>query len=83
MTKRILILFATIFLTCYSSVSSVNNLAEDQPKVYVVMSNNAYAYHKSRSCKAVKKATHKVKEVTLNEAKKMGRKPCGMCYKNR
>ena len=81
MTKRILILVASILLTSFSSAGDVHNCAEEQPKVYVVMSNNAYAYHKSRSCKAVKKATHKVKEVTLEEAQKMGRKPCGMCYK--
>ena len=53
----------------------------EQQKVYVVMSNNAYAYHKTKDCSAVKKATHKVKEVSLEEAEKMGRKPCKICYK--
>ena len=64
-----------------SAETSLCGVTNDQTKVIVVMSSNAYAYHKTRNCSAVKKATHKVKEVTLEEAKEMGRKPCKICYK--
>ena len=81
MIKQVLALFATLCLYGYSSEFVHLYKSGEQTKVYVVMSTNAYAYHKTRSCKAVQKATHKVKEVTIDEARSMGREPCKMCYK--
>ena len=82
MMKHFLIILIALFLSGFTSTEThlcVN--ANEQTKVIVVMSNNAYAFHKTRNCSAVKKATHTVKEVTLEEAKEMGRKPCKICYK--
>lgn len=82
MTKHFLIILISLFLSGLTSAeTSLCCVTNDQTKVIVVMSSNAYAYHKTRNCSAVKKATHKVKEVTLEEAKEMGRKPCKICYK--
>ena len=82
MTKHFLLILIALFLSGFTSAETQPcNYADEQTKVIVVMSNNAYAYHKTRDCSAVKKATHKVKEVTLEEAKEMGRKPCKICYK--
>ena len=80
MAKQFLIVLLTFLLFGFSSVDTFSFLSE-QAKVIVVMSNNSYAYHKTKNCSAVKKATHKVKEVPLEEAKKMGRRPCRICYK--
>lgn len=79
--KRTLILLIALLFTGISSVD-VECKAAEQSKVYVVMSSSAYSYHKTQSCRAVKNAKHTVKEVTLAEAKKMGRKPCGICCKS-
>ena len=82
MTKHFLIILISLFLSGLTSAeTSLCGVTNDQTKVIVVMSSNAYAYHKTRNYSAVKKATHKVKEVTLEEAKEMGRKPCKICYK--
>ena len=80
MMKHIYLILIAFILSGFSPVG-IGFDSDQQTKVIVVMSNNAYAYHKTRNCTAVKKATHKVKEVTLEEAKQMGRKPCKMCYK--
>lgn len=80
MVKQLLAFLAAFFIYGYTSESVCYTYSDEPAKVYVVMSTNAYAYHKTRSCKAVQKATHKVKEVTLEEAQKMGRKSCKMCY---
>ena len=51
-----------------------------QVMVLIVMSPSAYAYH-SHACRAVKRATHEIKSVTLHDAiTKYKRTPCGYCY---
>ena len=82
MAKHFLIILISLFLSGLTSAETpLCGDTNDQTRVIVVMSSNAYAYHKTRNCSAVKKATHKVKEVTLEKAKEMGRKPCKICYK--
>ncbi len=80
MMKHIYLILIAFILSGFSPVGIGFN-SNQQTKVIVVMSSNAYAYHKTKNCTAVKKATHKVKEVTLEEAKEMGRRPCKICYK--
>jgi hypothetical protein len=78
--KQVLIyLTISLLLASFTATNAEYNSVE-QTKVYVVMSSSSYAYHKTKNCSAVKKATHEVKEVTLEEAQKMGRKPCKICY---
>lgn len=79
MVKHVLIVLISLFLFAFSTAGTLP-YAGEQSKVIVVMSSGSYAYHKTRNCSAVKKAKHPVKEVTLDEAKKMGRKPCKICY---
>ena len=78
--KQVLIYLTISLLLAVFTATDAEYNSDEQAKVFVVMSDNAYAYHKTKSCKAVKQATHEVKEVTLEEAIKMGRKPCGICY---
>ena len=51
--------------------------------VYISTGNSAYAYHAKKECSRLKKcvAEGHWKKITLAEAQKMGRKPCGVCYK--
>lgn len=49
-------------------------------KVWVCMSSGAECYHKERKCKGLCNCRKTIKEVTLEEAKEMGRRPCKMCY---
>ena len=80
MMKRFLIILISFFLSGYISAET-HSYDREETKVIIVMSNSAYAYHKTRDCSAVKKAVHPVKEVPLEKAVEMGRKPCKICYK--
>ena len=77
--KHVFIVLISLFLSAFSTAETLP-YAGEQSKVIVVMSSGSYAYHKTRDCSAVRRAKHPVKEVTLDEAKKMGRKPCRICY---
>ena len=80
---RRLLLAAFLLIVPAMSLNAGEAVALQQQKVYVVMSNTAYAYHSNRNCKGLKKATHTIKEITLEEAREMGRKPCKICYGNK
>ena len=74
-------LIALMSLLLFSTGSVDNSVwAEQSERVYVVMSQNAYAYHRTRDCQGLRNATHEIKEVSLEEAKEMNRKPCKRCY---
>ncbi len=51
--------------------------------VYISKGNSAYAYHKKKSCRALKRCNEEghVITVTITKAKVMGRRPCKICYK--
>jgi hypothetical protein len=56
-------------------------LAFNEPKVYICKSGTSYAYH-NKICPGLRKCTHQILYVTINEAIASGhKKPCGYCYK--
>ena len=75
-----LLVFVALFLTPVVSINAGETEALEQQKVYVVMSNTAYAYHSNKDCKGLRNATHEIRQVTVEEAEKMGRHPCKICY---
>ena len=75
-----LLVFAILLLAPAISLNAGEGQALEQNKVYVVMSTTAHVYHSSKDCKGLQNATHKIKQVTVEEAKKMGRRPCKICY---
>ena len=49
-------------------------------KVYVCKSGTSYAYH-NRLCQGLRKCTHRIDTVTIQEAIASGhKKPCVYCY---
>ncbi|SDF52739.1 hypothetical protein SAMN04488121_102180 [Chitinophaga filiformis] len=49
-------------------------------KVYICKSPTSYSYHKGY-CDGLKRCTHDIDSVTVQEAKAMGKDhPCGYCY---
>ena len=50
-----------------------------QEKVLICKSGTAYAYHKGM-CRGLKECTHTIGEVSLAEALRQSRTPCGYCY---
>ncbi|SHN40449.1 hypothetical protein [Chitinophaga sp. CF418] len=50
-------------------------------KVYICKSPTSYSYHKGY-CEGLKRCTHNIDSVTVQEAKTMGKDhPCGYCYR--
>lgn len=78
--KKILLIFISLLL-CSAINAGEATPASGQETVYVVMSPNAYAYHRTTNCDGVRKAKHAIKQVSLEDAtKKMNRRPCKLCY---
>ena len=76
-----IVLALFLLLAPFFSLNAGEAAALEQQKVYVVMSTTAEVYHIDRSCRGLRKATHKIKEVTIEKARKMGRRPCKICCK--
>lgn len=51
--------------------------------VYICTGPNAYAYHKTNTCKGLRRCKGEIKEISLEEAKKENRKACKLCYKKK
>lgn len=74
------IIISVLCLLGFSVKAGESAGADEKVKVYVVMSDKAYAYHRTRECSAVRRSKHPVKEVSLEEALEMNRKKCRLCY---
>lgn len=72
--KNLIVLFILVTL------NSTYALAQNDSKVLICISSSAKAYH-SYKCTGLNKCTHSIGEVTVKEAKELGRTPCGYCYK--
>ena len=49
-------------------------------KVYVCKSESSVAYHATTDCRGLKRCTHEVVTVTIDEARQMGKRACKICY---
>lgn len=63
---KTILLFATMSIFSSSTNSSV----------YICDSANAEKYHLTKDCQGLDKCKHTIKEVTLSEAKALGRELC-------
>ena len=59
----------------------VNSIDAEQNTVYVCTGGSSKRYHKYRSCFGLNNCGGQIKEVSLQEAKRIGRTPCKICYK--
>lgn len=51
-------------------------------KVFICKGGSAYAYHKTRDWRYLTQCTHKIEEISIEDAKSdYKRKPCKPCYK--
>ena len=54
---------------------------KDVDKVWICASSGATTYHKTKACSGLSNCKAVKKEITLKEAKEMGRRPCKICCK--
>ena len=71
----------TIFLACLLTALSFTHSNGYGSTVYISTGNKAYAYHSKKNCRTIKHCVEEghVKELLLEDAIKMGRKPCKVC----
>lgn len=62
---------------CYGQTTAKKHVLA---KVYICTGNSATVYHKYKDCKGLNRCRSKVKAVTTDEAKRMGRRECRICY---
>ena len=67
------LLFIAIFAVNASMASS------GETKVWIVQSPSSECYHVDKNCRTLKSAKNPIKSITLEEAKKAGRRPCKVC----
>lgn len=74
--KKILIAFLLAVLPVFGFAQTSGN----PTKVYISTSTMAKAYHKTKNCISLKNDQDKLKYVTLEYAKNLGRTPCKNCF---
>lgn len=83
MKKKLILIGATVAMlalssfTIYESVKSQDNQGS---MVYVCTGSKSKRYHKTNECKGLSKCSGSIKKVTIEEAKRMNRTPCKICY---
>lgn len=84
-------LIITLILSLYAfiPVSSAGQKSETRcddmaiqyasERVYICTGPKAKVFHRSRSCKGLKKCSGSIKAVSISDAKSMGRRACKIC----
>lgn len=56
---------------------SINNSKDN---VYICTGSQSKKYHKTEDCIGLSKCSRSIEEMSIEEAKELGRTPCGYCY---
>ena len=70
------ILLSIVLVICFAA-----NTQKEPKKVYICQGSRSECYHMQKDCKGLEYCTTNLKEVTIDQAKKMGRRPCKFCCK--
>lgn len=73
-------LFILVILLC-CSFSMGEQPQASGVKVYICTGPQSKRYHKTPDCQGLRSCSKEIKEVTIEYAKKLGRTPCGYCYR--
>ena len=74
MKKLLILLVMGLAFTAYASNAS-------KGKVFICTGSSSKCYHQSKLCKGLGSCKASIKEISLEDAEKMGRRPCKMCCK--
>ena len=83
--KKIIVLLAVATLcggfTACSNAKAKETTTENEAKVvYICTGGSATRYHATKNCKGLSNCGGAIREVTIEQAEKMGRTPCRICY---
>lgn len=65
-------------LLCVSQANTATTVQETY--VYICTGPQSTKYHKTSTCKGLKRCSREVIKITLDKAKEMKRTPCKICY---
>ena len=68
------LLFVIMLFVCQSCGSSSDS------GVYICTGPRSKVYHKTANCKGLRRCSGRVKKITLEEAKRLHRRACKLCY---
>ena len=75
-------LFAFSFAANGGNIHSAKITDTKKPKtVYICTGKSSKCYHSSSSCRGLNRCSGTIKSISLEKAKRMGRRPCKICYK--
>lgn len=63
-----------------NQICQTDSVDKTEANVYICTGPQSKRYHKTSSCKGLSNCSGQIKKVTPEEAKKMNRTPCKICY---
>lgn len=80
--KKILLLLASAALLtgCGSAVAQSNDKETNEKTVYICTGRSSTRYHATKKCRGLCNCGGTIREVTIEQAERMGRTPCKICY---
>jgi len=77
------IIAALLFLAIgdFTGATAPMQTGVNDTKVYVCTGNSSKRYHKTSSCRGLNNCQEEIISVTIEQAVKMGRTACKICYK--
>jgi len=78
-TLGLVIFYTVLFTACNSDQTSIKRGTNEEAYVLICQSKDAKRYHKYE-CWGLKECSHAIIKVNLQEAQKLGRTPCKICY---
>lgn len=69
-------ILALIFFLSVATMTAIS----DTPTVYICTGGKSTCYHRTPTCSGLNRCSASIKAISLDKAKKMGRRPCKKCY---
>ena len=78
--KKLLLIILLAGLSSLDAGSSQVTTESSATTVWICTGSSSECYHSRKNCKGLNSCRATIKEVTLEKAKQMKRRPCKMCY---
>lgn len=80
MKKILLLIVLSLVFASSANHTECENGSEKETMVWICTGKSSECYHSNKSCKGLNSCRAEKKEVTLEYAKDLGRRPCKICY---
>lgn len=77
--RHTLLILATI-MCCSFGTSEQPTAPQAGGTAYICTGPQSKRFHKTPHCKGLQSCSKQIKEVTVEQARKLGRTPCKWCY---